>query len=157
MTNNYILKNILQTLGLNSKDALKIYNLADKEIALEDVDDVLREEDDPKFILLHDEGLTLFLDGLIIYKRGASDKKPSDKQPEDLTNNQILKKLRIAFNLRDEDMIKIFSLENIELTNSELTPYFRKKGHRNYKKCSDSLLKSFLKGYQAFLATIANQ
>ncbi|MCV6606775.1 MAG: DUF1456 family protein [Campylobacterales bacterium] len=151
MTNNYIVKTVAESLQLTHKEILAIYNLEDKEITAEDVTDVLRDETEEKFILLIDEGLTLFLNGLITYKRGEPTKKFSKKRDEDLTNNLVLKKLRIAFNLKDEDMLEIFALKNIKLSSSELTPYFRKEGHRNFKKCSDSLLKSFLLGYKSYI------
>lgn len=151
MTNNHVLKEIVKAIDANDIEVMKIYNLVDKKITLEDVIDVLREEHDPEFILLNDDGFLLFLDGLIIEKRGSTDKKPLRFTKIKVTNNLILKKLRVAFDLKDEDMIEIFSHDNLEISNSELSPYFRKKGHKNYKQCSDSMLKSFIKGYKSFL------
>jgi uncharacterized protein YehS (DUF1456 family) len=151
MTNNYVLKLIQRAIDISEVDILKIYKSMDKKITKEDVEDILREEQDEKFILLSDDGFLLFLDGLIEWRRGKSKTKSKKVIKTYLNNNVILKKLRIAFDLKDEQMIKLFSLVEQEITSSELTPYFRKEGHVNFKRCSDSTLKKFIKGYGKLL------
>ncbi len=145
MTNNYKLSLLMNSLKLSKTDILKSYKLVDKKITQDDVDDILREPSDEKFVLLSDEGFEMFLNGFIIYKRGPSDKK-AKKQKIYFSNNIILKKLKIALNLKDEDIIKIFEKDGLEITKSQLTAYFRRDGHINYRKCSDSLLKRFING-----------
>lgn len=145
MTNNYVLSSIMNSLKLDKVDVLKSYKLVDKKITQDDVDDILREPSDEKFILLSDEGFELFLNGFIAYKRGPSDKK-AKKQKIYFSNNIILKKLKIALDLKDEDIIAIFKNDGLEITKSQLTAYFRRDGHINYRKCSDSLLKRFING-----------
>ena len=145
MTNNYILTSIMNSLKLDKTDILKSYRFADKKITKEDVDDILREHSDEKFILLSDEGFEMFLNGFIIYKRGPSDKK-TKKQKIYFSNNIILKKLKIALDLKDEDIVAIFARDGLEITKSQLSAYFRRDGHINYRKCSDSLLKRFISG-----------
>jgi len=63
-----------------------------------------------------------------------------------MTNNDILKKLRIALKLQDSDIIEILKLVDFEISKSELSAIFRKEGHRNYKECGDQLLRRFLNG-----------
>jgi len=63
-----------------------------------------------------------------------------------LTNNDILKKLRVALNLRDDDIIHILKLAEFEISKSELGAIFRKEDHPNYKPCGDQLLRNFLNG-----------
>jgi uncharacterized protein YehS (DUF1456 family) len=63
-----------------------------------------------------------------------------------LTNNDILKKLRIALELRNEDIVEICSLVDFKITISELTALFRNESHPNYKPCGDQLLRNFLNG-----------
>ncbi|WP_024955609.1 DUF1456 family protein [Sulfurospirillum arcachonense] len=152
MTNNYILTSIMQSLKLSKVDVLKSYKLVDKKIVQEDVDDILREASDEKFILLSDEGFELFLNGFIAYKRGPSDKKAGKKQKIYFSNNIILKKLKIALDLKDEDLIQIFANDGLEITKSQLSAYFRRDGHVNYRKCSDTLLKRFIKGCEKYKA-----
>jgi len=62
------------------------------------------------------------------------------------SNNVILKKLRIALNLKEEDLLEIFELADFEITKPQITAIFRKKGHRHYKECQDQMMKRFLVG-----------
>ena len=63
-----------------------------------------------------------------------------------MTNNDILKKLRVALKLRDDDVIHILKLVDFELSKSELSALYRKEDHPNYKECGDQLLRNFLNG-----------
>ncbi len=63
-----------------------------------------------------------------------------------MTNNDILKKLRVALQLRDEDIVKILALVEYETTTSELSAFFRAENHPNYKDCGDQILRNFLNG-----------
>ena len=63
-----------------------------------------------------------------------------------LTNNDILKKLRVALELRDDDIIEILKLAEFEISKTELSALFRKEDHPNYMKCGDQLLRNFLNG-----------
>ena len=63
-----------------------------------------------------------------------------------MTNNDILKKLRVALHFRDEDIIHVLSLVDFQITKSELSAIFRKEDHPNYKECGDQLLRNFLNG-----------
>jgi uncharacterized protein YehS (DUF1456 family) len=63
-----------------------------------------------------------------------------------MKNNDILKKLRIALNLRDTDIIAILKLADFEISKTELSALFRKEDHKNYKECGDQILRRFLNG-----------
>ena len=63
-----------------------------------------------------------------------------------MNNNDIFKKLRIAFNLKDTDIIETLKLADFAITKSEINAIFRNKDHRNYKPCGDQLLRKFLEG-----------
>jgi uncharacterized protein YehS (DUF1456 family) len=63
-----------------------------------------------------------------------------------MTNNDILKKLRVALKLRDDEIVEILKLVNFNVTRSELSALFRKEDHPNYKDCGDQLLRNFLDG-----------
>jgi len=63
-----------------------------------------------------------------------------------MNNNDILKKLRIALELKDTDIIEILKLADFEISKAEINAIFRKEGHRNYKECGDQLLRRFLNG-----------
>ncbi|MDH5546224.1 MAG: DUF1456 family protein [Gammaproteobacteria bacterium] len=64
-----------------------------------------------------------------------------------MTNNEIMKKLRIALDLKEIDLYEIFELSGYEISKSELSGIFRSEGHKNYKACSDLVLNHFLNGY----------
>ncbi len=63
-----------------------------------------------------------------------------------LTNNDILKKLRVALQLKDEDVQKILKLSDFEISISEINALYQKPDSRNYKECGDQLLRNFLDG-----------
>lgn len=63
-----------------------------------------------------------------------------------LTNNDILKKIRVALELKDEDIIHILKLSEFDISKSELNALFRKPDHPNYRECGDQLLRNFLNG-----------
>ncbi|QHL89192.1 DUF1456 family protein [Nibribacter ruber] len=63
-----------------------------------------------------------------------------------MTNNDILKKLRVALQLRDDQIIDILKLVDFNVSKSELGAIFRKEDHPNYQPCGDQLLRNFLNG-----------
>ena len=63
-----------------------------------------------------------------------------------LTNNDILKKLRVALKMRDDDIVKVLSLVDFEITKSELGAFFRSVDHPKYMECHDQILRKFLNG-----------
>jgi len=91
--------------------------------------------------------LASFLDGLINEKRGKKD-GPQAEPEKRLTNNIIFRKLKIALNLKDDDVLEIMSLANLRLSKHELSAFFRKPGHKNYRECQAQILRNFLKGVQ---------
>lgn len=63
-----------------------------------------------------------------------------------MTNNDIFKKLRVALQLRDDEIVKILELVDFRITKSELGAFFRKEDHPNYVECGDQILRNFLNG-----------
>ena len=63
-----------------------------------------------------------------------------------MTNNDIFKKLRVALQLRDDEIVKILSLVDFRISKSELGAFFRKEDHPKYKECGDQILRNFLNG-----------
>ena len=63
-----------------------------------------------------------------------------------MTNNDVLKKLRVALSLRDTDILDILKLVDFNMSKSEISAIFRKEDHPNYKECGDQLLRNFLNG-----------
>ena len=63
-----------------------------------------------------------------------------------LTNNDIIKKLRVALKLRDDEIVEILALVDFRITKSELGAFFRKETHPNYMELQDQILRNFLNG-----------
>ncbi|MCB4809164.1 DUF1456 family protein [Tamlana sp. 62-3] len=63
-----------------------------------------------------------------------------------MTNNDILKKLRVALKLRDDDIVKILALVDFRISKSELGAFFRREDHPKYMECGDQILRNFLNG-----------
>lgn len=63
-----------------------------------------------------------------------------------LTNNEIMKKLRVALHLRNEDIVEIFKLVDFKVSKAELGDMFRREDHPNFKKMGDQFLRNFLNG-----------
>lgn len=63
-----------------------------------------------------------------------------------MSNNDILKKLRVALKLKNDDIQKILLLANFNVSISELNAFFRNEDHPNYKECGDQILRNFLNG-----------
>jgi hypothetical protein len=63
-----------------------------------------------------------------------------------LSNNDIIKKLRVALKLRDDDIIEILKLVDYEISKTELSAFFRREDHPHYRQLKDQILRNFLNG-----------
>jgi len=114
-----------------------------------DVIDYLKKDIDEGLKKLSNNDLISFLDGLIIQKRGKKEDGtpvPKIKVTKNNLNNILLRKLRIALAFKSYDMIRIFKLGGIEISEGELSALFRREDHKNYKECGDKYVRVFLKG-----------
>jgi uncharacterized protein YehS (DUF1456 family) len=148
MNNNDILRQLRYALNINDSTMIEIFKLADHEIGQSILTGLLKKEDEEGLVNCGDVVLGYFLDGLIFYKRGRKEMKPGEARRPDsrLTNNGILKKLRIALELKEDDMLAVLKLADVVISKPELSALFRKEGHKNYKECGDQFLRKFLKG-----------
>ncbi|MEH6625233.1 MAG: DUF1456 family protein [Motiliproteus sp.] len=155
MTNNDIFHLILSTFDLNDSAVIEVFSLADFNATEEQVTNWLKKEDDDTFIKLNDTELALFLNGFINLKRGKRDGgKP--KQEDHLNNNMVFQKLRIALNLKAEDILEVLQLVDIRLSKHELSAFFRKPDNKHYRECKDTTLQNFLLGIQCQLRPNGN-
>jgi uncharacterized protein YehS (DUF1456 family) len=127
---------------------IEIFKLSGHEVGQSTLTDLLKKDDEKGFADCSNNVMRFFLDGLILYKRGSHEGKPGQvKKPEPhLTNNAILKKLRIALELKEDDMLGILKLADADISKSELSALFRKEGHKNYRECGDQFLRNFISG-----------
>ena len=148
MINNDVLRSIRYMLDLSDIKVVEITKLVDAAFPLEkaDVQAFLRKEDDLDYAECSNAVLAHFLDGLIIHCRGRDESLPPRPVEKRITNNVVLKKLRVAFALKDVDMHEIFESAGFPISKPELSALFRQPGHNNYRVCGDQLLRNFLKG-----------
>jgi len=149
VSTNEILFHIQKALNLSEAEMIKAYKLESYEMETTHLTSLLKRHQDKTFKLCTYEELGIFLDGLVTFKRGPSPKK-KDNELVELTNNLILKKLRIALELKEAETEIIFGLVDIELTKQQLASLFRKETHKNFKPCSAELLMAFLEGLNEF-------
>lgn len=146
MINNDILRSLRNILDIRDQKVLEIVALTGGSGSLNDLTGYLSKEEDSTFIICPDRFLAHFLDGLIIYKRGVQKDKPSAPFSDKINNNLILKKLRVAFELKEEDILSLLKEAGFEVSPSEISAFFRNENHRNYRPCGDQFLRNFLKG-----------
>ncbi len=63
-----------------------------------------------------------------------------------LSNNDIIKKLRVALKLRDDQIVEILALVDFKISKSELGAFFRSEDHPKYMILQDQILRNFLNG-----------
>ena len=145
MSNNDILRSIRYIFDFNDSKMIDLFALADYQVTREQVCNWLKKEDDPEYQNCSDTQLAVFLNGLINDKRGKKEEfQPSPEKR--LTNNIIFRKLKIALNLQAEDVLDIMALADLNISKHELSAFFRKPEHKNYRECKDQILRNFLKG-----------
>jgi uncharacterized protein YehS (DUF1456 family) len=147
MRNNDILRRLRYTFDLKDSQMMALFALAGPPVEWERVSGWLKRDDDPAYQECSDAQLAVFLNGLIIDKRGRKD-GPQPEPEKVLSNNIILMKLRIALNLKAEDVLEIMSLADMPISKHELSAFSRKPDHKHYRDCKDQMLRNFLKGLQ---------
>ncbi|MEE7548008.1 DUF1456 family protein [Xanthomonas sp. Kuri4-1] len=148
MINNDVLRSIRYMLDLSDAKVVEITQLADPAFALdrEQLPAYLKREDEPGFVAAGDDLLVRFLDGLVLYYRGRDESQPARPLESRVSNNLVLKKLRVAFELKDVDMHAVFDAAGFPVSKPELSALFRQPGHKNFRPCGDQMLRNFLKG-----------
>ena len=107
----------------------------------------LKKDDDPDYVRCSDHEMAQFLNGFIIEKRGKKDGE-APKAEFSLNNNIIFRKLKIALNFIDDDVVGVMELADFRISKPELSALFRRPGHKHYRICKDQILRNFLQGLQ---------
>ena len=150
MTNNDILRRLRFIFDFGDSQMMALFASAGFSASREQVSNWLKADDKPDFKELRDVELAYFLNGLINKKRG----KREGEQPEaekKLNNNIILRKLKIALDFKDDQILDLMKLAEFPLGKHELSAFFRKPGHNNYRECQTQVLRNFLRGLQLSL------
>jgi len=146
MITNDVLRSVRYMLDLGDAHVVEIMQLADYSASREEVAAWLKKEGEAGFIECPPASLANFLNGLVVSRRGKSDNPVVEPVSPTLSNNMILKKLRVAFELKEENLNEIMDAAGFKISKPELSALFRKEGHKNYRPCGDQFLRNFLKG-----------
>ena len=147
MTNNDVLRRLRYTFNFQDDKMISIFAQGELKADRSQISCWLKKDDDTEFKPCHDLDMARFLNGLINEKRGK--KEGAQPEPETkLDNNIIFRKLKIALNLKDTDILELLSSAGMTLSRHELSAFFRKKGHKHYRDCQDQVLRNFLNGVQ---------
>lgn len=132
-------------LSITEAKMIEIASLGGASVTNDEMSAYLKRDDEAGFIECPQNVMGRFLNGLIYFKRGRDKTKPV-LQPELPTNNVVLKKLRVAFELKDDDIIAILRSVDFQISKPEVNALFRREDHGNFRACGDQLLRNFLKG-----------
>ena len=147
MENNDILRRIRYTFEISDTKMIEIFELGDCSVTRAQISDWLKKDDAPDYQSLNDVHLACFLNGFIIQKRGKKDDKKIIPEKR-LNNNIIFRKLKIALNLIDEDILEILELADMRISKHELSAFFRDPKQSQFRPCKDQILRNFLLGMQ---------
>ena len=147
MTNNDVLRRLRFTFNLKDSELIEIFASNGETVTTEQITDWFKKEEDEDYLRLSDGEFSAFLNGFITLKRGKKEgvQPPTERH---LNNNIIFQKLRIALNLKAEDILDLLALADFNLSKHELSALFRKPGSKNYRECKDQILRNFLQGVQ---------
>lgn len=146
MINNDVLRSLRYTLDVSDAQLAAIFELGGQTITEAEVTALLKKDSEDDYVECSDALMAHFLDGLVYFKRGKDDSRPPQPHELPMTNNIVLKKLRVAFELKEVDMHAIMQTVGFPVSKPELSAFFRKVGHSNYRPCGDQFLRNFLKG-----------
>jgi len=127
MTNNDLLRSLRYALKLNDKQMLTLFSSHPHSMVVmgpKQLSKRMASEDDDEFSPLSDEELTAFLDGLIVERRGLKENAAAPVKLERLSHNDVLKKLRIALEFKEQDMLE--TLEGYQNEASKLNSRLNK-------------------------------
>jgi uncharacterized protein YehS (DUF1456 family) len=145
MMNNDVIRSVRYMLNVPEAKLIEIIKLGGGFATPAEMSAYLKTEDEPGFIECPQNAMDRFLNGLIYFRRGKDESRPA-LSPVLPTNNIVLKKLRVAFALKDDDVKAILQSVGFEISKTELSALFRNADHPNYRECGDQILRNFLKG-----------
>ncbi|MDI3362652.1 MULTISPECIES: YehS family protein [Lelliottia] len=146
MLSNDILRSVRYILKSNNNDLVRILALAEVETTPANIASWITKEDEEGFVRCPDIILSSFLNGLIYDKRGKDESAPVLSPERRVNNNIVLKKLRIAFSLKSDDVLAIMTEQKFRVSMPEITAMMRAPDHKNYRECGDQFMRYFLRG-----------
>lgn len=147
MTNNDILRRLRFSFDYNDNKMIEIFALGDCITTRTNILGWLKKEETEGYIRLSDYDFAKFLNGFTVLHRGKQDGKELVAE-KILNNNIIFRKLRIALNLKDDDILQLLENAGYPISKHELSAFFRKPENSKYRECKDQILRYFLIGVE---------
>ncbi len=138
-----MLRRLRYTFNYNDKQMIALFSSVGASVTREQVSQWLKKDTDTDFVNCQDVDLATFLNGFINEKRGKKE-GPKPIPEKRLTNNIILTKLKIALNLKAEELIDLLASVDFRLNKPELSAFSRKVDHKHYRECKDQVLRNLL-------------
>lgn len=143
MNNNDVLRQLRYTFNFNDDRMMALFKSGGYEASRTEVSAWLKKHEDTESIFIPDLQLAAFLNGFINYKRGK--KEGEQAKPEAFLNNNIIfRKIKIALNLKVEEIVEMMKAIDVQVSKHELNAFFRKPTQNQYRKCLDQYLRNFL-------------
>lgn len=150
MLTNDILRRLRFALRMDDPTMLKMLRLGGSSLDAESLAAYFKRDDESGYLECPKPELSALLDGMILKFRGPRPEGSRAPELALLDNNMVLKKLRIAFGFKEEDMIAIMKRSGVEISKNELSALFRSKTQKNYMECMDQFLRHFLAGMDGY-------
>jgi uncharacterized protein YehS (DUF1456 family) len=147
VTNNDILRRLRYTFDYDDAKMIDLFAQADHSVTRSEVSNWLKQELESTHVEMKDVELATFLNGLINDKRGKKEGE-QPKPEEELNNNIIFRKLKIAMNMKDTDILDVLESVDRQISKHELSAFFRKPTQDQYRPCQNQILRNFLMGLQ---------
>lgn len=148
MDNNHVLVRLRYAMNLPDRRVAELTRSAGVELAESDVARMLRDEGAEDFLHCPNRVLGAFLDAVILERRGPPDPaSPHRFNNALLTNNEILKKIRVAFSLTEADVEDALAQGGMRISKAEIRALFRRPDQANYRECGDQVMRKFLAGF----------
>src|SRR5690606_29871265 len=142
-----VLRTLRDTFDFNDFAMMDMLSKGRLTVPREEVTNWLKRDDDEDYRAIDGKAVAAFLNGLIILK-GVPAEDGTAAAQKSLDNNMILRKLKIALNMKDDDMLEVFGLRGFRLSKHELSAFFRNPTQSQYRQCKDQVLRNFLQGLQ---------
>ncbi|HAW20329.1 MAG TPA: DUF1456 domain-containing protein [Flavobacteriales bacterium] len=148
MTNSDVIRRVRYLFDFSDDQMIALFKLADHNVSRADVSNWLKQEGDPLLVEISDRELAVFLNGLIIEKRGKRE-GPTPPPEVNLSNNMILRKMKIALNFTTDDILALYASIDKKIGKHELSAFFRNPKHKSYRPCMDQYLRNFFNALQS--------
>lgn len=149
MLANDVIRRLRYALDYRDRQVAEIARRGGGVVTEGEIKNMLLREHDENYLPCSDEVLTGFLDGLILHLRGERETPAGQGKSAKIVasnNNRVLRKLRIAFDQKDEGMLSLLASGGFEMSKSELSALFRKETHKHFRECGDQALRYFIIG-----------